>query len=61
MLKKLFGTKNTRELKRMGKIVARITQLKPDFQALTDAALQAKTAEFRQRLEDGQALHDILR
>ncbi|HEY5646977.1 MAG TPA: preprotein translocase subunit SecA [Pseudomonadales bacterium] len=60
MLKKLFGTKNSRELKRMGKIVNEINALEPEYQALSDAALSGLTESFRSRLEDGAALHDIL-
>ncbi|MGE0625289.1 MAG: preprotein translocase subunit SecA [Pseudomonadales bacterium] len=60
MLKKLFGTKNSRELKRMGRIVQQINALEPEFQARSDEELKALTATFRNRLEEGAALHDIL-
>ncbi|WP_415059338.1 preprotein translocase subunit SecA, partial [Haliea salexigens] len=48
------------ELKRMGKIVRQINALEESMQALDDAALAAKTAEFRQRLADGATLDKIL-
>ena len=51
-VKKIFGTRNDRELKRMGKVVARINALEEAMQALDDAALRAKTDEFRSRLAD---------
>ena len=59
-MKKIFGTRNDRELKRMGKIVRQINALEESMQALDDAALAAKTAEFRQRLADGATLDKIL-
>ncbi|MBX2808908.1 MAG: preprotein translocase subunit SecA [Cellvibrionaceae bacterium] len=59
-LRLLFGSKNTRELKRMGKHVKRINQLESTLEPLDDAALQAKTAEFKQRLERGETLDALL-
>ncbi|TNF32696.1 MAG: preprotein translocase subunit SecA [Gammaproteobacteria bacterium] len=58
--RKIFGSKNDRELKRMGKVVARINALEGDITALPDQALQQKTAEFRQRLADGKDTLDTL-
>ncbi|MEZ5552542.1 MAG: preprotein translocase subunit SecA [Pseudomonadales bacterium] len=60
MLRKLFGTKNGRELKRMGKIVARINGFEADLQALSDEALKATTTRLRERLEAGETLDDLL-
>ncbi|WP_415900233.1 preprotein translocase subunit SecA [Neptuniibacter sp. QD48_11] len=60
LLKKVFGSKNDRELKRMGKIVKAINALEVDLEKLTDEELKAKTAEFRQRLDDGATLEQIL-
>jgi preprotein translocase subunit SecA len=60
ILSKLFGSRNDRQLKHMSRVVARINDLEPDFKALTDEALQAKTDEFRQRLTDGATLDDLL-
>ncbi|MAT94704.1 MAG: preprotein translocase subunit SecA [Halioglobus sp.] len=60
VLKTVFGTRNSRELKRMGKVVRQVNALAEEIGALDDAALAAKTAEFRQRLADGEALDKIL-
>ncbi|MDA0321090.1 MAG: preprotein translocase subunit SecA [Verrucomicrobia bacterium] len=60
VLKKILGTKAQRDIKRMRPIVARINVLEEQFQALTDEQLQAKTAEFRQRITDGETTDDIL-
>ncbi len=59
-VKKIFGTRNDRELKRMGKVVARINALEETMQALDDAALRAKTDEFRSRFADGESLNQLL-
>jgi preprotein translocase subunit SecA len=49
-----------RRLKRLAEQADYITSLEPDFEALSDAELLAKTSEFRQRLENGEALDEIL-
>ena len=59
-LAKVFGTANERELKRMRPIVAEINAKEPTIQALSDDQLRAKTAEFRQRVEQGDTLDDLL-
>jgi preprotein translocase subunit SecA len=59
-LKMVFGSRNDRELKRMGKVVKKINALADDIKALNDEQLQAKTGEFRQRLADGESLDKIL-
>ena len=59
-MKKIFGTRNDRELKRMGKVVARIGALEEAMQALSDDALRDKTVEFRSRLADGESLEQML-
>jgi len=59
-LTKVFGSKNDRELKRLRKIVNQINELEPGMQALSDAELQAKTQEFKDRLGQGASLDDIL-
>ncbi len=59
-LKKVFGTRNERELKRMRKIVKQINGLEESMQALSDAELQAKTEEFKQRFKDGESLDRLL-
>lgn len=60
LLKSIFGSKNERELKRMGKNVVRINALEPAMQALTDEQLKAKTQEFRDRFQKGESLDDLL-
>jgi preprotein translocase subunit SecA len=60
VLKNVFGTRNDRELKRMGKVVKQINALADDIKALSDEQLAAKTPEFRQRLADGQTLAQLL-
>ncbi|MDO6512837.1 preprotein translocase subunit SecA [Neptuniibacter sp. 2_MG-2023] len=60
LLKKVFGSKNDRELKRMGKIVKAINALEVDLEKLTDEELAAKTVEFRQRLDEGSDLDQLL-
>jgi len=56
----LFGTKNDRELKRMRQIVERINALEAAADALSDAELKAKTAEFQQRFKAGESLDVLL-
>ncbi|BCO33056.1 protein translocase subunit SecA [Thiohalobacter sp. COW1] len=60
LIKKIFGSRNDRMVKRMSKVVARINALEDDIQALSDEQLGAKTGEFRQRLEAGEKLDDLL-
>jgi len=56
----IFGNANDRSLKAYQRQVPRINALEPAMEALTDAALQAKTAEFRERLAGGATLDDLL-
>ncbi len=58
--KKVFGSKNDRELKRMNKIVQKINAFDESMCALDDDALKAKTEEFRSRLADGDTLDSLL-
>jgi len=58
--RKLFGSANDREVKRMRPLVERINGLEPQFVDLDDAALAAKTDEYRQRHEDGESLDKLL-
>jgi len=60
VFRKLFGSKNERELKRMGKLVVQINAMEESIQALSDAELQAKTSEFRSRLEQSESLDNLL-
>ncbi len=58
--KKIFGTKNERELKRMRPIVAAVNDLEPRMQALSDEELAGTTARLRARLAAGETLDDVL-
>lgn len=60
LIEKIFGTHSENELKRIYPIVDRIEALEPEMQALSDAELKDKTREFRQRLDEGETLDDIL-
>ena len=60
LLRKVFGSRNDRLVKRMGKTVAQINALEEQISALSDQELRGKTTEFRQRLEDGEALDKLL-
>ena len=60
VLKTVFGSRNDRELKRMGKVVKKINAFADDIKALSDEQLAAKTAEFRERLGSGETLDQIL-
>ncbi|MBS1985480.1 MAG: preprotein translocase subunit SecA [Bdellovibrionales bacterium] len=59
-LKKMLGTKNDREIKKLLPLVQQINGLEPQIRRLTDAALQAKTGELKQKLANGAKLDDIL-
>ena len=57
---KIFGTHSARELKRITPIVDKIESLRPGMQKLSDAELNGKTKEFKERLAKGETLDDIL-
>ena len=60
LLKKLFGTTSEKELKAISPIVNKIEALEPEYAALTDEQLQAKTPEFKQRYQNGENLDALL-
>ncbi|MGA7982975.1 MAG: preprotein translocase subunit SecA [Chromatiaceae bacterium] len=60
LLKKIFGSRNERLIKRMSRTVAQINVLEPEIKTLGDAELADKTAEFRRRLDAGADLPDLL-
>ena len=60
LLKKLFGTSSEKELRAIKPIVDKIEALDGEYSKLTDEQLRAKTAEFKQRVADGESLDDIL-
>jgi preprotein translocase subunit SecA len=58
--KKIFGSANDRKVKRVRATVARINALEPEFQALSDDGLIAKTAELKERVAGGESLDSVL-
>ncbi|MBI3307665.1 MAG: preprotein translocase subunit SecA [Candidatus Omnitrophica bacterium] len=60
ILKKIFGTQNTRTLKKIWPVVHQVNAFEPAISKLTDEELRAKTDEFRKRLSSGQTLDQIL-
>ena len=60
LITKIFGTYSDRELKQIYPIVDKIEAMEPEYKAMTDAKLTAKTAEFKSRLAAGETLDDIL-
>lgn len=60
LLKKMFGSRNERTLRRMEKIVLSINAFEPQMQALSDAQLSQKTAEFKARYAEGETLDELL-
>lgn len=60
LVKKIFGDTNEREIKRILKTVDKINQLEPTIKALSDEQLRAKTEEYRERLDKGETIDDLL-
>ncbi len=60
IVKKIIGSKNDRELKKLNPLIKRINQLESEIKKLTDEQLQAKTDIFRQQLHEGKSLDDLL-
>lgn len=60
LFKKIFGSRNDRLVKQYAQKVQKINALEPSIQALSDDALKAKTAEFKQRFQNGETLDDLL-
>ena len=60
LITKIFGTKFERDMKRIRPLVQRINELEESYQSLSDEQVRAKTDEFRQRLQEGETLDDIL-
>ena len=60
ILQKIFGSKNQREVKKLQPLVARINQLGPALIDKTDAELKSMTADFKQRVDNGESLDSIL-
>jgi preprotein translocase subunit SecA len=60
LARRLFGSANDRYIKSLGSLVAQINEIEPELEKLSDEALRARTAEFRERLADGAELDDLL-
>ena len=60
ILKKIFGSRNDRLLRKFAHAVQAINALEPELKKLDDTALRARTAAFKQRVRDGEALDDLL-
>ncbi|WJG08721.1 preprotein translocase subunit SecA [Aliiglaciecola sp. LCG003] len=60
IVRKIFGSRNDRLLKKLNKNVVQINELEAPYEALDDDQLKGKTAEFKQRLENGETLEDLL-
>ena len=60
LLKAIFGTKNEREIKRIQKTVAKLNALSDEYSSLSDEELRKKTEIFKERLQKGETLDDIL-
>src|SRR5258705_1973025 len=60
ILTKVIGTQNEREIKRLRPLVAEVSAVEPQIQALNDDQLRDRTVEFRKRVADGESLDDLL-
>ncbi len=60
VLTKVFGSRNQRLVKQMGKTVSQINALEADFEALSDDAIKAKTEELKKRVSEGEKLDSVL-
>lgn len=60
ILNKILGSSNSRKLKKLQKIVVRINELESSLEALSDEELKAKTAEFKQRFDEGESTDALL-
>ena len=60
LIKKIVGSKNERELKRIRPIIAQVNELESQIQSLSDDQLRARTGEFKDRVEKGAPLDEII-
>src|SRR5690606_4139240 len=60
LIKKIFGTKHERQMKKLQPLVSAIAGLEPKMQARSDAELKALTAEFKQQIANGKPLDDLI-
>ena len=61
VLRKILGTKNERELKKLAPLIGRVKELEPRFEKLTQAELQAEVQKLKQQAANGRSLDDILK
>lgn len=60
LFSKIFGSDNSRNVKKLEKIASKVEELEEDYKSLTDLELMKKTGEFKERLKNGETLDDIL-
>jgi len=60
LLKKIFGSRNDRMIKQYSQVVRAINEMEPVISELSDADLRAQTDKFKQRIQDGEELNDLL-
>ena len=60
LVRKIFGSKNDRELKKLWPVVRQISEMEPRYQAMSDAELQGQTVLFRERFAKGESLDGLL-
>ncbi|MFW6124161.1 MAG: preprotein translocase subunit SecA [Acidobacteriota bacterium] len=60
VLKKIFGTKTERDIKKLQPYISAVNEIEPRIQKLSDPQLREKTSEFREKLNNGASLEDIL-
>ena len=60
IVKKIFGSKSARDVKRLRPLVEKINRLEESYQSLTDEQLRAKTEEFKQRIANGESLDSVM-
>ena len=60
ILKKIFGTKAMRDVKRMHPLVSRINEFEEAYQQLSPDQFQAKTQEFKDRIQQGETIEDLM-
>ena len=60
LITKLFGSRSQREIKKILPLVDKILALEPEYKALSEEALKSKTAQFKERLAQGESLDDLL-
>ena len=60
LIKKLFGTRSEREIKKIMPLVDKILSLEEEYKNMPEEQLRGKTAEFKQRYTEGESLDDLL-